>query len=89
MNIWVIKTNWACSNETGGDVTLYVTEKLAKAAFEKAVREDIAYYNIDINDEESGYTVEKTEDYFDIFKNGEYLLDHSTIELVQLPVLEE
>ena len=89
LKIWAIKTNWATNDETGSDVTLYATEVLARTAFEKAVKDEIEYYGIDFNDQGCGYTIEKTDDFFDVFKNEEYLLNHSTISLEELLIVEK
>ena len=89
MQIWCLNTDWASYDETGSDVTLYSTRERALSNFEKEVAEELDRYGIIDDNVPDGYTMEKTEDHFEIYKDGEYLLDHSTIELVQLPVLEE
>lgn len=87
MELWVINTYWNSMDGTGGDVTLYDTEELARKDFDKAINEELASYGItDINNTDSGFVVERTEDYFTIYRNGEYILNNSTIELLLLPV---
>ena len=89
MQICCLNTDWASYDERGSDVTLYAAKEPAQADFEKEVSEELDRYGITDDNASDGYTMEKTEDHFEIYKDGEYLLDHSTIELVQLPVLEE
>ena len=89
MQIWCIKTDWASYDETGSDVTLYSTRERALSDFEKEVAEELDRYGITDDNAPDGYTMEKTEDHFEIYKNGEYLLDHSTISLELYPVIDE
>lgn len=89
MQIWCIKTDWASYDETGSDVTLYAAREQAQADFEKEVAEELIRYDILDGNIPDGYKMEKTEDHFEIYKNGEYLLDHSTISLELYPVIDE
>ena len=89
MQIWCIKTDWTSYDETGSDVTLYAAKEPAMADFEKEVSEELDRYGIIDDNVPDGYTMEKTEDHFEIYKNGEYLLDHSTISLELYPVIDE
>lgn len=89
MQIWCIKTDWASYDETGSDVTLYAAREQAQADFEKEVSEELIRYDILDDNIPDGYKMEKTEDYFEIYKDGEYLLNHSTISLELFPVIDE
>ena len=88
MQIWCIKTDWASYDETDSDVTLYAAGERALSDFEKEVAEELDRYGITDDNASNGYTMEKTEDHFGIYKDGEYLLDHSAISLELLPVTE-
>ena len=91
MEVWVIKTDWATNDETGSDVTLYANEATAKMAFEKAVKDELELYysNVELDDKDCGYTMLKEDRFFEIYKDGEYLLNHSTISLDRLTVITE
>lgn len=89
MQIWCIKTDWASYDETGSDVTLYAARERSLSDFEKEVAEELDRYGITDDNSPNGYTMEKTEDHFEIYKDGEYLLDHSTISLELYPVIDE
>ncbi len=89
MQIWCIKTDWASYDETGSDVTLYAAREQAQADFEKEVAEELIRYDILDGNIPDGYKMEKTEDYFEIYLDGEYLLNHSTISLELLPVIDK
>ena len=89
MQIWSVKTDWATENETGSSVTLYSTKELAQTAFEKEVAEELIRYGVSDDNVPDGYKMEKTEEYFEIYLDGEYLLNHSTISLELLPVIDK
>lgn len=89
MQIWSVKTDWATECETGSSVALYATKELAQVAFEKEVAEELIRYDILDGNIPDGYKMEKTEDHFEIYLDGEYLLNHSTISLEFLPVLDK
>ena len=89
MEIWTLKTDWATRDETGSSFALYTTKELAQTAFEKEVAEELIRYDILDDNIPDGYKMEKTEDYFEIYKDGEYLLNHSTISLELFPVIDE
>lgn len=89
MQIWAVKTDWATECETGSSVGLYATKELAQTAFEKEVSEELIRYDILDGNIPDGYKMEKTEDYFEIYLDGEYLLNHSTISLELLPVIDK
>ena len=89
MQIWCIKTDWASYDETGSDVTLYAARERSLSDCEKEVAEELDRYGITDDNAPNGYTMEKTEDHFEIYKDGEYLLDHSTISLELYPVIDE
>lgn len=89
MKIWAVKTDWATECETGSSVALYATKELAQVAFEKEVAEELIRYDILDGNIPDGYKMEKTEDYFEIYLDGEYLLNHSTISLELIPVIDK
>ncbi len=89
MQIWTVKNDWATEYETVSSVALYATKELAQAAFENEVAEELIRYDILDGNIPDGYKMEKTEDHFEIYIDGEYLLNHSTITLEHLPVIDK
>ena len=90
MEIYMLKVEWANDGETNGYVELYAKEKTAKEKFQKAVQEGKADYDhVDFNDPECGYCISEDEDSLEIYLDGEYLSEHSTVSLEKMNVITD
>ena len=90
MEIYMLKVEWANDGETNGYEELYAKEETAKEKFRKAVQEAKADYDhVDFNDPECGYCISEDEDSLEIYLDGEYLSEHSTVSLEKMNVITD
>ena len=90
MEIYMLKVEWANDGETNGYVEIYVKEKTAKEKFQKAVQEAKADYDhVDFNDPECSYCISGDEDSLEIYLDGDYLSEHSTVSLEKMNVITD
>ena len=90
MEIYMLKVEWANDGETNGYVELYAKEETAKEKFQKAVQEAKADYDhVDSNDPECGYCISEDEDSLEIYLDGEYLSEHSTVSVEKMNVITD
>ena len=90
MEIYMDKVESANDGETNGYVELYATEETAKEKFKEAVQEVKSDYDhVDFNDPECGYCISEDEDSLEIYLDGEYLSEHSTVSLEKMNVITD
>ena len=90
MEIYMLKVEWANDGETNGYVELYAKEETAKEKFQKAVQEAKSDYDhVDFNGPECGYCISEDEDSLEIYLDGEYLSEHSTVSLEKMNVITD
>ena len=90
MEIYMLKVEWINDGETNGYVELYAKEETAKEKFKEAVQEVKSNYNhVDFNDPECGYCISEDEDSLEIYLDGEYLSEHSTVSLEKMNVITD
>ena len=90
MEIYMLKVKWANDGETNGYVELYAKEETAKEKFQKAVQEAKADYDhVDFNDSECGYCISEDENSLEIYLDGNYLSEYSTVSLEKMNVITD
>ena len=90
MEIYMLKVEWANDGETNCYVELYAKEETAKEKFKEAVQEVKSDYgHVDFNDPECGYCISEDEDSLEIYLDGEYLSEHSTVSLEKMNVITD
>ncbi len=90
MEIYMLKVEWTNDCETNGYVELYAKEETAKEKFKEAVQEVKSDYDhVDFNDLECGYCISEDEDSLEIYLDGEYLSEHSTVSLEKMNVITD
>ena len=90
MEIYMLKVEWANDGETNGYVELYAKEETAKEKFKESVQEVKSDYDhVDFNDPECGYCISEDEDSLEIYLDGEYLSEHSTVSLEKMNVITD
>ena len=79
--VWMVDVDWAKDDDTGHDSWLFFNEEDARQKFEK----EIQSAEVDYNKED--YIRERDEYYYEVYEEGDYLITHCAISLMQKAIL--
>lgn len=77
MKVYLLIDSWACDFETGRDINVYETREKALKEFEEKIKEFSSFYD----------TIDKSEDSFEAYNEGEYNENHTYIYIQEKEVL--
>lgn len=87
--VWIVMTDWSIeSGEHASDAYVYSSYEAAKKAFNECVHEDKTCNYEDYGTENTIYSWEEEDDYWCIWQDGYYGMDHSEIKIEKREVLD-
>jgi len=93
--VYVVTDNCVWDDEDYSQIVgIATTKELALECFKnyvKRVKEDLDFDNLDISENgiDDGYVVEEEEDYFRVYRNGEYNSYHTYVSLYEKELIKE
>lgn len=79
--VWMVDVDWAQEGETGHDSWLFFNEEDARQKFEKEIQ------SAEIDYDREDYIRERNEYYYEVYEEGEWLITHCAVSLVQKSIL--